>query len=115
MATKVVDGEVLECRCDPPSEEGTFGVRPECPIHGSSTGRLVRRAPELQNLPVKKRTLTPEQQELHDRLVQHIDTSAIEEILFNSYAGGFVGLCTDDEDTESPKKEERRIILTDED
>lgn len=81
----------------------------------SPTG-LVKRDPELQHLPtVKRAPLPPEQQELHDKLVQHIDTSDIEQRLFNSYVGGFIGMAYEEEDETLPEPpKERLIVLTDE-
>lgn len=102
---------------------GTFAVNPLCPLHGDARYRtipsltgLTKRDPEMQHLPVAKRApLPPEQQELHDRLVRHIDTSDIEQRLFDSYVGGFIGMAYEEEDeTLSEPPKERLIVLTDE-
>jgi hypothetical protein len=74
---KIVDGEVVE----------------------TITGRLVKRTPAPMNVrEVEKQSLPPEQQEALDRIVQHIDTSEIEQRLFETFAGGFVGLCYEEDE-----------------
>lgn len=90
---------------------------------GSTTGRLIRRpVVELQNIPAPadKKKLTPEQQATADRLLKEVDMSAVEQRLMNTYAGGFIGLCYDDDTDDAteeptPLPAERRIILTDKD
>lgn len=96
MADKPIDGEIIE---------------------GTVTGRLVRHlSPETQLVPARA-PLPKEQEETAQRLLAHIDTREVEERLFNSYAGGFIGLCYDDETENTPPEmpAERRIILTDKD
>jgi hypothetical protein len=109
------------------------GQNPRCALHGihvvpvregevvddnaslvhNPTGRFLTE-PEPQRLPstVSKRVMpAPE-------LLKRIDFQDIESRIFNSYAGSFIGFCYDPEKNkaqELPPKDQRLIVLTDED
>jgi hypothetical protein len=83
---KVVEGEVVD------EDFGTVTGRLRVP--DSHIGERDSGEPERW---------TEEQRRAHHLLMQHIDTSAIERTIFNTYAGQFIGLCYDpDGETETP-------------